>query len=82
VSAAGYSGVAFEEQDLSLWLGEMLLYDRGTPQPFDADAASAYLKREREIQMRLRFTLGAGRCRFWTCDLTEEYIKLNADYTT
>ena len=82
VSAAGYSGVAFEEQDLSLWLGETLLYDKGTPLPFDAAAVSAFLKREREIHMRLRFTLGNGRCRFWTCDLTEEYIKLNADYTT
>jgi glutamate N-acetyltransferase/amino-acid N-acetyltransferase len=82
VSAAGYSGVVFEEQDLSLWLGDTLLYDKGTPQPFDAAAVSAFLKREREISIRLRFTLGAGRCRFWTCDLTEEYIKLNADYTT
>ena len=82
VSAAGYCGVVFEEHDLSLWLGETLLYDKGTPQPFDAAAVSAFLKREREIAVRLRFTLGNGRCRFWTCDLTEEYIKLNADYTT
>jgi glutamate N-acetyltransferase/amino-acid N-acetyltransferase len=82
VSAAGYSGVAFEEEDLSLWLGDMLLYKQGAPQLFDPAAASAYLKREREIQLRLRFTLGDGRCRFWTCDLTDEYIRLNADYTT
>jgi glutamate N-acetyltransferase / amino-acid N-acetyltransferase len=82
VSAAGYCGVAFEEEDLSLWLGETLLYDKGVPLPFDAAAVSAYLKREREIPLRLRFTLGDGRCRFWTCDLTDEYIRLNADYTT
>ena len=30
----------------------------------------------------LRFTLGTGRCTFWTCDLTQEYIRLNAEYTT
>jgi glutamate N-acetyltransferase/amino-acid N-acetyltransferase len=82
VSAAGYCGVDFEEEDLSLWLGETLLYDKGTPQPFDVEAASAYLKREREIHLRLRFTLGDGGCRFWTCDLTDEYVRLNADYTT
>jgi glutamate N-acetyltransferase/amino-acid N-acetyltransferase len=82
VSAAGYAGVAFEEEHLSLWLGDLLLYHAGVPQPFDADTASAYLKREHHIQMRLRFTLGAGRCTFWTCDLTQEYIRLNADYTT
>ena len=82
VSAAGYSGVAFEEKDLSLWLGDMLLYRDGAPLPFDAATASAYLKNHREVAMRLRFTLGSGRCTFWTCDLTPEYVHLNADYTT
>jgi glutamate N-acetyltransferase/amino-acid N-acetyltransferase len=82
VSAAGYAGVPFEEEDLSLWLGDLLLYHAGTPQPFDPATASAYLKREREILIRLRFTLGSGRATFWTCDLTQEYVRLNADYTT
>jgi glutamate N-acetyltransferase/amino-acid N-acetyltransferase len=82
VSAAGYCGVQFEEEDLSLWVGDMLLYERGTPLPFDAAAASAYLKNTRHVTMRLRFTLGSGRCTFHTCDLTYEYIRLNADYTT
>jgi glutamate N-acetyltransferase/amino-acid N-acetyltransferase len=82
VSAAGYAGVVFEEEQLSLWVGDMLLYEVGTPKPFDAAAASAYFKNNRDIHMRLRFTLGTGRCTFWTCDLTYEYVKLNADYTT
>jgi glutamate N-acetyltransferase/amino-acid N-acetyltransferase len=82
VSAAGYAGVEFEEEHLSLWLGDILLYHAGVPQPFDAAAASAYLKRERNVDMRLRFTLGPGRCTVWTCDLTYEYVKLNAEYTT
>lgn len=82
VSAAGYAGVPFEEKELSLWLGDLLLYHAGTPQPFDAATASAYLKRERVIHIRLRFTLGTGHCTFWTCDLTQEYIRLNAEYTT
>jgi glutamate N-acetyltransferase/amino-acid N-acetyltransferase len=82
VSAAGYAGVPFEEEQLSLWLGDMLLYQAGTPQPFDAATASAYLKKNRDIHMRLRFTLGSGRCTFWTCDLGYEYVRLNAEYTT
>ncbi len=82
VSAAGYSGMVFEEEQLSLWLGDMLLFQAGTPQPFDAATASAYLNNNRDIHMRLRFTLGSGRCTFWTCDLTQEYVRLNADYTT
>jgi glutamate N-acetyltransferase/amino-acid N-acetyltransferase len=82
VSAAGYAGVVFEEEQLSLWLGDMLLYHAGTPQPFDAATASAYLKNNRQIRLRLRFTLGPGRCTFWTCDLGYEYVRLNAEYTT
>jgi glutamate N-acetyltransferase/amino-acid N-acetyltransferase len=60
----------------------MPLYQHGAPLPFDAAAASAFLKNNREIRLLLRFTLGAGRCTFWTCDLTYEYVKLNAEYTT
>jgi glutamate N-acetyltransferase/amino-acid N-acetyltransferase len=82
VSAAGYSGVDFQEQNLSLWLGAFLLYQAGTPQPFDAASASAYLKGNREILFRLRFDLGPGHCTFWTCDLGYEYVRLNAEYTT
>lgn len=82
VSAAGYSGVQFDEKDLSLWMGDLLLYRSGTPLPFDASAASSYLKHNREVHFKLRFALGAGRCTFYTSDLTYEYVKLNADYTT
>jgi glutamate N-acetyltransferase/amino-acid N-acetyltransferase len=83
VSAAGYSGVDFQEEDLSLWLGDMLLYKRGAPQPFDPVAAAMYLKQNREIHLRLQFhDLGSGHCIFWTCDLTHDYVRLNAEYTT
>jgi len=82
VSAAGYSGVMFDDTDLTLWLGDMPLFRAGMPLPFDAKAASAYLKHNREVHIRLRFTLGPGRCTWWTCDLTPEYVRLNADYTT
>jgi glutamate N-acetyltransferase/amino-acid N-acetyltransferase len=82
VSAAGYAGVPFEEEQLSLWLGDMLLYHAGTPQPFDAATASAYMKNNRNVRLRLRFTLGSGCCTFWTCDLGYEYVRMNAEYTT
>jgi glutamate N-acetyltransferase/amino-acid N-acetyltransferase len=82
VSAAGYAGVPFDEKDLSLWMGDMELYRDGRPLPFDEASAAAYLRQNREVHFRLRFALGAGRCTFHTCDLTYEYVKLNADYTT
>ncbi len=82
VSAAGYAGVPFEERDLSLKVGPYLLYEKGRPLPFDAAAVSGYLKANRDIPFDLTFTLGSGRCTFHTCDLTHDYVSLNADYTT
>lgn len=82
VSAAGYSGVAFDEQDVSLWLNDFPLYQNGAPLPFEASTVSANLRAERETRIRLVLNHGSGSIRFWTCDLTAEYIHLNADYTT
>ena len=82
VSAAGYSGVLFEESDVSLWLNGTALYRDGTPLAFNAQAVSDGLKAEHGVHIRLVFKLGQASIRFWTCDLTAEYIHLNADYTT
>jgi glutamate N-acetyltransferase/amino-acid N-acetyltransferase len=82
VSAAGYAGIDFDETELSLWLNGVPLYRAGVPLPFDAAALSSQLRGRRETEIRLLLTRGDGVCRFWTCDLTSEYIRLNADYTT
>jgi glutamate N-acetyltransferase/amino-acid N-acetyltransferase len=82
VSAAGYAGVPFEERELSLWLNDIALYRAGAPVPFDAAAVSAHLKAHRQATIRLVLTRGPASVRFWTCDLTTEYVRLNADYTT
>ncbi|MGL6077060.1 MAG: bifunctional glutamate N-acetyltransferase/amino-acid acetyltransferase ArgJ [Fimbriiglobus sp.] len=82
VSAAGYSGVPFEEREMSLTMGDMPLYLAGQPLPFDAKVASAYLKDNRDVTFTLTLTHGTGRCTFYTCDLTYKYVELNADYTT
>jgi glutamate N-acetyltransferase/amino-acid N-acetyltransferase len=82
LSAAGRAGVAFDPGEVSLWLNGVLLYDAGTPAPFDAAAISAALRARREVNIRLRFGQGHATMRFWTCDLTAEYVRLNADYTT
>ena len=82
VSAAGYAGIPFEESQMSLWLNGMPLYERGLPLPFDEAAASASIRAQRETHIRLLFTRGEESIRFWTTDLTAEYVRLNADYTT
>jgi glutamate N-acetyltransferase/amino-acid N-acetyltransferase len=82
VSAVGYAGVKLEETDITLRLNDVLLYQSGTPVAFDAAEVSAALKNNRHVQIELEFPLGRESVRFWTCDLTAEYVRLNADYTT
>jgi glutamate N-acetyltransferase/amino-acid N-acetyltransferase len=82
VSAAGYAGVAFQEEGLSLWINGVPVYQAGVPVPFDAGGLSDSLKNRRAVDLRLALTSGKESARFWTCDLTAEYVRLNADYTT
>jgi glutamate N-acetyltransferase/amino-acid N-acetyltransferase len=82
VSAAGYAGVPFEEQELSLWINRVPVYRNGSPVPFDDRELSESIRGRREVDLRLALASGEATARFWTCDLTAEYIRLNADYTT
>ncbi len=81
VSAAGYAGVPFREEECSLTISGLEVYHAGAPTNFDADAVSAAMKTG-EVHFELRFTHGNENCRCWTCDLTAEYVRLNADYST
>ncbi len=82
VSAAGYAGIAFDPTKVSLLVNGMLLYEHGAPVAFDAAAASASIKADRDTNIVLLFEEGEASARFWTTDLTAEYVRLNADYHT
>jgi len=82
VSAVGYAGVKLEEKDITLRLNDVLLYQSGAPVAFSAADVSTGLKQNRQVHIELSFPLGHEAVRFWTCDLTAEYVRLNADYTT
>lgn len=82
VSAAGYAGVEFDESEVTLWLNETRLYEHGQPVGFDASVVSQHLIDNRDTSIRIRFNRGSAAWRFWTSDLTEEYVRLNADYHT
>jgi glutamate N-acetyltransferase/amino-acid N-acetyltransferase len=82
VSAAGYAGVSFEEEQLSLTINGVPVYKHGMPVFFDAEGLSQSIRSRRNVELRLVLTLGRERVRFWTCDLTADYIRQNADYTT
>lgn len=86
VSAAGYAQVDFDTAFVSLHINGTEVYRAGTPMPFDAAALSSQLKSNREVHLLL--AVSGGPCsgkesvRFWTSDLTQEYVRLNSEYTT
>jgi len=82
VSAAGYSGVVFDPARLELRLNGTLLFSGGAPVPFDADAVSAGIKAARETLIELDLASGPAAVRFFSSDLTADYVHLNADYHT
>jgi len=82
VSAAGYAGVPFDPRGVSLTVNGTLLYEHGSPVAFDEAAVSTSIRENRDTDVVLRFGEGKERCRFWTTDLTADYVRLNADYRT
>ena len=82
VSAAGYAGVKFREEDVCLEVDGIPLFRQGEPVDFDAKSVSAHMRNNRRLTFTLTVGEGPGHCTFYTCDMTEEYIRLNADYTT
>ena len=90
VAAAGRSGVAFDAQLVSLWIGDHQLMQNGQPLGFDRAAASTYLQerangrylQDDAVLIRLVVGSGPGKGRSWGCDLSDQYVRINADYTT
>jgi glutamate N-acetyltransferase / amino-acid N-acetyltransferase len=81
VSAAGYAGVEFAESECSLAINGHPLYEAGTPVAHDATAVSSAMA-SGKVHIELTFTRGKTKIRFWTTDLTAEYVRLNSEYTT
>jgi glutamate N-acetyltransferase/amino-acid N-acetyltransferase len=84
LAAAGYSGEPIEPERVRLWFGEgdaIQLLDRGLPVPFDEARASELLRQDPAI-VHLDLGLGTHSAVVWTCDLSAEYVRVNADYTT
>ena len=82
VSAAGYAGIAFDPTKVSLLLNGMLLYERGAPVAFDAESVSESIRSDRNTAILLLLDEGTASARFWTTDLTAEYVRLNTEYHT
>ncbi len=82
LAAAGYSGVAFDPSLVTITIGEQPVFEAGVRSPLFDEAAAHASMQEREYTINLEMGLGEAECRFLTCDLTAEYVRINADYST
>ena len=82
VAGIGYSGAAIDPERIDIWFGEQrICRDGGRAAEFDEERAHAYLQ-QAEFSIAIQLNQGNGQCVFWTCDLTSEYVHINADYST
>ncbi len=89
-AAAGRAGVSFHQDELQVKLGDFLMMESGQPLDYDKDAASHYLKKAAEgaylkedtVLISVRVGNGSGEGVAWGCDLSYDYVKINAEYTT
>jgi len=82
IAAAGYSGVEFDPAGTRISIGAVPVFELGVRAvEFDEARAHAVMT-EREYTITIDLGVGEAECRFLTCDLTEEYVRINADYST
>jgi glutamate N-acetyltransferase/amino-acid N-acetyltransferase len=82
IAAIGASSVVIDPQRLHLRYGGEDIFLHGERAPgFNAAAVNKYLQQP-EYQLHVDLGLGTATCRFWTTDLTAEYVSINADYST
>ena len=82
VAAAGRSGAAFILSGARVQIGKLVLFENGRPFDELAPQAAEYLQGK---DLEIKVDLGAGgkfTATVWTCDLSAEYVKINAEYRT
>ncbi len=80
-AAAGAARAGIDEKRLAIYIGDYLLFN-GEPAPFDRSEVSFYIKEAKEVHIKLFLGLGKSSFSVLTCDLSYDYVKINAEYTT
>ena len=81
VSACGRTGFVDTEKDISLAINNYAVFKNGAPVAHDEETISTSMKNG-DVQFDITLPYGQGRWRIWTSDLTQEYVRLNSEYTT
>ncbi|MGV1014301.1 MAG: bifunctional glutamate N-acetyltransferase/amino-acid acetyltransferase ArgJ, partial [Methyloceanibacter sp.] len=80
VAAVGKAGEDADRDKLAIWLGEILVAKDGEVAPGYREAEGAVYMKAREIAITVDVGVGGAAATVWTCDLTKDYIAINADY--
>jgi len=81
IAVAGRAGVAFELEKAAVTIGPIQLFRDGRPYDDLAPAAANYLRND-DITVGVHLGAGSASSTVWTCDLSAEYVKINAEYRT
>ncbi|MEH7096100.1 bifunctional glutamate N-acetyltransferase/amino-acid acetyltransferase ArgJ [Neobacillus vireti] len=81
VTAAGYSGVPIEPQLLEVSIGQYKVFEKGLPCPIVEEEVKGYLEQE-NVVIHVDLNQGEYSATAWGCDLTYDYVKINASYRT
>ena len=81
VAVAGRAGVAFELSRAAVVIGSTVLFKGGHPHDEASPDAAAYLQ-GKDVEVAVDLGVGAASSTVWTCDLSAEYVRINADYRT
>lgn len=82
VSATGRTSVKLNEQDIVLHINGALIYEDGRPADYNEQAISDGIRQNRDVLIQVQLPFGNEKVVFWTSDLTQEYVRLNSEYTT
>jgi len=80
VMAVGKSGEMVDRDQLDISIGGILITSNGMRRPdYDETEVTAHMKGD-QITIQVNINIGSGQATIWTCDLTQQYIIINADY--
>jgi glutamate N-acetyltransferase/amino-acid N-acetyltransferase len=79
LAAAGRSGAQFDPAQVEIRIGNLVVARKGQALLFSEEHAAEILERD-EVRLVVDLHQGKAETKQWTCDLTEEYIRINADY--
>ncbi|WP_199171270.1 MULTISPECIES: bifunctional ornithine acetyltransferase/N-acetylglutamate synthase [unclassified Sporosarcina] len=81
IAAVGYSGATIDPEDIKIYIGDTVVVESGEPIPFSEEELLIYLK-QHEVKFAIELNQGAGQGMAWGCDLTYDYVQINATYRT